>query len=317
MEGNKVGITKKEVAARAVLRDVWQRGHHCVELRQDGRAFIFFCTLCSTRCYSDASLADHLHGNQHGRRLSNSSVSCSQPFATEEGLFKERDQIANASRGKSKNDSSTVSHLNAMEPFPASSVEWIRSGQLFLEEGLSEQQVRQVWCEWHGRNEPPESYHGHTTKKAEELAHALVVFPYSNAIGRQGEWKPGRLIKGGENGCYKEKVRVSEFRRRAAKNCDAPSLTLQDHHGTSVSSWTPPSGEEEGTGSFTLKDLSQRALLKALQRRRLNVLERLCFICHQQMLPGRDVAALLNQRTGQMMCSSRNERGVCVSVLAR
>lgn len=301
MEGLRVAITKKEIAARAVLRDVWQSGHSCVELRQDGRAFIFFCTLCSTRCYSDATLTDHLRGNQHARRLSNASVSSIQPFA-EEGLFMERDQLINASKGKSKNESNTVANVNLMEPFPASSLEWIGSGQVLLEEGLSEQQVQQVFCEWHGRNESG-MRDGRTGKKLEVLAHALVVFPYSDAIGRQGEWKPDCFVKNGEITCYKDKLCFPELRRRVARNCEAPS---QDLHGTS---WKPSIGQEEGTGSFMLKDLSQKALLKALNRRRLNVLERLCFICHQQMLPGRDVAALLNLKTGQMMCSSRNERG--------
>lgn len=312
MDGLAVGVTKKEIAARAVLRDVWQNGHRCVELQQDGRALVFYCALCSTRCYSDATLADHLRGNQHARRLANASVLSFHSFGGEKVSYTEEEQLASARKGKCKNELAALSKSSlvpdSIGPFPTSSLEWIGSGQIFLKEGLSEpsQQVQQVWCQWFGRNgEMDDAYSG----KPEELAHAVVVFPYSDAIGRQGDWKPGCFVKKSE-APYKDKLRFSELRRKTATIGEPISLSSQDLCGKEgLFSWEPTIGEEEGTGSLFLKDLSQKALRKALKRRRLNMLERLCFICHQQMFPGKDVAALLNSKTGQMMCSSRNERG--------
>eukprot|EP00250_Pteridium_aquilinum_P028621 c37497_g1_i1 orf=253-1653(-) len=312
MDRLKVGVTKKEIAARAVLRDAWQNGHRCVELQQDGRAFIFFCTLCSTRCYSDASLGDHLRGNQHARRLTSTLLSSSQSFASEEGLFTDLEKLASASIVKSKSEffapSKTCSEPDSIGLFPPSSLEWIGSGQVFLNEGPSEpsQQVQQVWCQWYGRSGAVERCDPRTGKKPEELPHAVVVFPYSDAIGRQGDWKPSCFVKIGD-APVKEKPRFSEPRRRIVKSCDSSSLSSQGKEDLFF--WEPTIGEEEGKGYLVSKDLTQKALLKALKRRRMNMLERLCFICHQQMLPGKDVAALLNSKTGQMMCSSRNERG--------
>eukprot|EP01018_Ginkgo_biloba_P037324 Gb_02859 [translate_table: standard] len=58
----------KEGAAKVVLRDVWRHGHEIVELTQEGKRVIFFCSLCSTRCYNDGLLSDHLNGNLYARR---------------------------------------------------------------------------------------------------------------------------------------------------------------------------------------------------------------------------------------------------------
>lgn len=61
-------LNVRQEAARATLREVRLHGHIYVELREVGRRTIFFCTLCLTPCYSDASLFDHLRGNLHARR---------------------------------------------------------------------------------------------------------------------------------------------------------------------------------------------------------------------------------------------------------
>ncbi|KAH7332503.1 hypothetical protein KP509_20G091400 [Ceratopteris richardii] len=309
MKGLNFGLTKKEIAARAVLRDAWQGGHHYVELRQDGTTFVFYCTLCSTPCYSDTTLADHLKGNQHTRRLNSTTLPSSQPLGDDGDFFADKDELSNVFKGKSMSDSTTELKLNLADPFPASSIEWIGSSQVFLAEAFSDKQVQQIWCEWYGRNGTLGTREVYNGKKHEEFMHALVIFPYSDAIGRQGEWKPGGILKKGEISSLKENLRNSELKRRTARNSEPQGLSARDPHGKNTFPWEPPFGEEEITSLLSSKGLSQKALLKALKRRRMNILERVCFICHQQMLPGRDVAALLNPTTGQMMCSSRNERG--------
>lgn len=313
MDGTKVGLSNREIAARAVLRDAWQNGHQCVDLRRDGRAIIFFCTLCSTRCYSDATLADHLKGNYHTRRLANASGSSLLLSDSEEGRFDETDQLATGVKEKAKTDLATLSKSSLVPDsagaFPASSLEWIGSGQIFLKEGLSEpsRQVRGVWCQWLGRNGASEMHDAQTGKTTEESTYAVVIFPYSDAIGRRGDWKPGCMAKKGESPSKEQQL---DLWKRGTKNVEPNSpflLNLLTKEGLFSGDTTIV--EEEHTGLLFSKDLSERALRKALKRRRLNLMERLCFICHQQMLPGKDIAALLNLKTGQMMCSSRNERG--------
>ncbi|XP_022738550.1 uncharacterized protein LOC111291171 isoform X2 [Durio zibethinus] len=59
----------KEQLARTTLNNVRSQGHTFIELREDRKRFIFFCTLCLAPCYSDSVLFDHLKGSLHTERL--------------------------------------------------------------------------------------------------------------------------------------------------------------------------------------------------------------------------------------------------------
>ncbi|KAA8526393.1 hypothetical protein F0562_008404 [Nyssa sinensis] len=48
---------------------------------------------------------------------------------------------------------------------------------------------------------------------------------------------------------------------------------------------------------------------RELRRQQRVAAERMCDICQQKMLPGKDVATLLNTKTGRLTCSSRNVNG--------
>ncbi|KAF2283477.1 hypothetical protein GH714_009344 [Hevea brasiliensis] len=69
----------KEQLARTTLHNVRSKGHPYVELREDGKRFIFFCTLCLAPCYSDSVLFDHLKGNLHTERLSAAKLTLLKP----------------------------------------------------------------------------------------------------------------------------------------------------------------------------------------------------------------------------------------------
>uniref|UniRef100_A0A3N7FWN9 C2H2-type domain-containing protein n=1 Tax=Populus trichocarpa TaxID=3694 RepID=A0A3N7FWN9_POPTR len=86
MAGNReVGFPKttasslREQLARTTLSRVRARGHPYLELREDGKRFIFFCTLCLSPCYSDTILLDHLRGNLHTERLSAAKATLLKP----------------------------------------------------------------------------------------------------------------------------------------------------------------------------------------------------------------------------------------------
>ncbi|KAL7142135.1 hypothetical protein ABFS83_08G103100 [Erythranthe nasuta] len=69
----------KEQLVRTTLRNVRSQGHPYVELREDGKKLIFFCTLCLAPCYSDSILFNHLKGNLHTARLATAQVTLLKP----------------------------------------------------------------------------------------------------------------------------------------------------------------------------------------------------------------------------------------------
>ncbi|XVE66205.1 hypothetical protein DITRI_Ditri08aG0061800 [Diplodiscus trichospermus] len=79
----------KEQLARTTLNNVRSQGHTYIELREDGKRFIFFCTLCLAPCYSDSVLLDHLKGNLHTERLAAAKVTLlgTNPWPFNDGVL--------------------------------------------------------------------------------------------------------------------------------------------------------------------------------------------------------------------------------------
>ncbi|CAA0808836.1 Unknown protein [Striga hermonthica] len=79
----------KEQLVRTTLRNVRSQGHPYVDLREDGKKLIFFCTLCLAPCYGESSLFDHLKGNLHSERLASAQVTLmkSNPWPFNDGVF--------------------------------------------------------------------------------------------------------------------------------------------------------------------------------------------------------------------------------------
>ncbi|XP_068645459.1 uncharacterized protein [Aristolochia californica] len=55
--------------------------------------------------------------------------------------------------------------------------------------------------------------------------------------------------------------------------------------------------------------ISSKAVRKALRKQQRIAAERMCDMCQQKMLPGKDVATLFNCKTGNVACRSRNTNG--------
>uniref|UniRef100_A0A803N9A7 Uncharacterized protein n=1 Tax=Chenopodium quinoa TaxID=63459 RepID=A0A803N9A7_CHEQI len=55
--------------------------------------------------------------------------------------------------------------------------------------------------------------------------------------------------------------------------------------------------------------ISNKSLRRQLRKQRRTASEKMCDICQHKMLPGKDVATLLNLTTGRLACSSRNVHG--------
>ncbi|XVE49911.1 hypothetical protein DITRI_Ditri01bG0119800 [Diplodiscus trichospermus] len=79
----------KEQLARTTLNNVRSQGHTYIELREDGKRFVFFCTLCLAPCYSDAVLLDHLKGSLHTERLAAAKVTLlgTNPWPFNDGVL--------------------------------------------------------------------------------------------------------------------------------------------------------------------------------------------------------------------------------------
>lgn len=167
----------------------------------------------------------------------------------------------------------------------------------------------------------------------------MVVFPYSDGIGRGGNWpslsrsgtKGSRVLESinlrrGHNmsrkvpGNYRFKTQVS--REIIASTGTSPStarhkalspltLTIRTNPTKLV---TPEVLESDGdpAKSGVENDGPITTYRRIWKQKQVKNPDRICFICRQKLLPIQDVAALVNVKSGQMICGSRNRRGVRV-----
>lgn len=339
----------REGAARAVLRDAWNHGHETVELRQDGKRVIFFCTLCSTRCYSDGALSDHLNGNLHARRYAaakisilaspawpfNDGVVFSFPSSKQEGMrtFSPPPPVPNnSSSGNNKKNYTDEVQCRERSPVKESELsnprfsckvgtssfplEWIGCGHVFmrvLQFGTGNPAVKAVWCCWLGEKRGRELESQDSNTSLPECEYSIVSFPYSHTLGRGGSY-------GNSWRAASSPMDIDRSSRRRKKKGRPPKINSHPLFEVASAEAAKDGSRnldtqvcEKSLGELAMdvqgKNLSNRALRRALRRQRVEALERLCFICHQQMLPGKDVAALFNRKSGLIVCSSRNKRG--------
>nr|KYP53400.1 hypothetical protein KK1_024781 [Cajanus cajan] len=193
----------KQQAARKILKIVRSQGHPYVELRENGKKFIYFCTLCLAPCYSDDVLFNHLKGNLHKERLSAAKVTLLGP-----------------------------------KPWP------FNDGLVFFDT---------------------------STESDKELG---VADSYQN-----------RLLKVDDN---EGNLAIVKFDEGVQSN--AKPYQFNNH-------------------ILCTRFISSKALRKELRRKQRLAAEKVCNICQQKMLPGKDVAALMNLKTRRVACSSRNRTG--------
>ncbi|MCI09168.1 hypothetical protein A2U01_0030251, partial [Trifolium medium] len=79
----------REKGARIILRHIRAQGHPYIELRENGKKFIYFCVLCLARCYSDSVVFEHLNGKLHRKRLASarSTLMKPNPWPFSDGLI--------------------------------------------------------------------------------------------------------------------------------------------------------------------------------------------------------------------------------------
>ncbi|CAK9151329.1 unnamed protein product [Ilex paraguariensis] len=376
----------REQLARTTLRHVRLQGHIYVELREDGKRFIFFCTLCLAPCYSDSVLFDHLKGNLHTERYAATKATLLKPnpWPFNDGVLffhssSESDQHLSTSESShikpldnkrdDENDLAIVRYVENLNPnidghiSPDGSgcensidslgadvdcdksscdgglngnreshdllipgvlckdeisdlaVRFMGVGQIaarFCEKDGVSNGMRRIWCEWLGKKNS--SYEGALIIPDHDFA--VLTFPYNYDLGRKGLINDVRYLLTSSS--------HSDFEGHGSARKKRKSFSDPEDISESMSNQYDSSGEESqssNTASSKLQLdeyddqlLSSKAILSKTLRRELRrqqrvAAERMCDICQHKMLPGKDVATLLNRKTGKLVCSSRNVNG--------
>ncbi|KAF7805927.1 uncharacterized protein G2W53_038088 [Senna tora] len=339
----------REQLARKILNTVRSQGHPYVELRENGKKFIYFCTLCLAPCYSDTALFDHLKGNLHMERLSTAKVTLLGPNpwpfndgivffdtstnndkdlsnmnAKQKRLLESIDNDSNLAIVKfgenlntnlqlSSTDDTVNEDCNLVIPHAligdkASDLKVREVGlgkiaaRFFQKEG-GLNGIRRIWCEWLGK----EANDHQNVAAVPEHDFAVIIFSYNSDLGRTGLLEETEAENVGASG---------RKRKKSLSDPEDISDSLSNQYESSVED---SSASNSATSRLALgqidnqllrsRFISSKAIRKELRRQQRLAAEKMCDICKQKMLPGKDVATLFNLKTGRLACSSRNGTG--------
>ncbi|XP_044466443.1 uncharacterized protein LOC123196462 [Mangifera indica] len=359
----------RERLARITLHNVREQGHTYVELREDGKRFIFFCTLCLCPCYSDSALFDHLRGSLHTERLSAAKVTLlgpnrwpfndgvlffENPCEKEKQLKHDKllechnndnnlaiveytgNYILNnygcdgvelncgesaigihAQNGDCGNCDKVIPGVYHKSIITDLKVRFIGIGKLsarMLQKGKDSAEISKIWCEWLGKDGPADK----DTDKIPDHDFAIITFAYTYDLGRHGLFDDVKLLL---SSSHSEELESSETTaRKRKKSFSDPEDVSESLSIQSNSSGEVASASSSATSSLLLgryddqlldtRFISSKSIRRELRRQQRVAAERMCDICQQKILLDKDVAALMNTKTGKLVCSSRNMNGL-------
>ncbi|KAJ0113500.1 hypothetical protein Patl1_02232 [Pistacia atlantica] len=360
----------REQLARTTLNNVRAQGHTYVELREDGKRLIFFCTLCLSPCYSDSVLFDHLRGNLHTERLSAAKVTLlgPNPWPFNDGVlffdnsYEKEKQLKNerllechnndnnlaiieytgncklnnyvcdglemghgertigihAKNGDCGNCDKVIPGVFHKNRITDLKVRFIGVGQIaamMLQKDKGSTEISKIWCEWLGKEGPIDE----DTDKIPDHDFAVITFAYTYDLGRQGLFDDVKLLLSSSHAEELESSETTTARKRKKSFSDpedvSESLSIQSN-----SSGEFASASSSATSSLLLdryddqlldtRFISSKSIRRELRRQQRIAAERMCDICQQKILLDKDVAALMNTKTGKLACSSRNMNGI-------
>ncbi|KAL5581795.1 hypothetical protein UlMin_014237 [Ulmus minor] len=377
----------KEQAKRRILHNVRSQGHTYIELREDGKKLIFFCTLCLAPCYGDSVLFDHLKGNLHNERLSAAKVTLlgPNPWPFNDGVVffnnstedDEQMVIENGDQSKlldyrhgsynlaivkyggnpdtfvnrhlevdelghreedlesagSDSDVNLASPSEAQAGTGGNSVVFIPgvrvrgemtevegrevgfgliSARFCENDGLSSG-ISRIWCEWLGKN----AFENEELLKVPEHDFAVVTFSYNFNLGRIGFLDDVKQLLGSTPSPTHETQNEKDDSRKRRKSFSDPgdiSENSNNHYDScgedsSTSALSTLMSQQYDDQLLHTRFISNKAIRRELRRKQRIAAERMCDICQHKMLPGKDVATLMNVKTGRLACSSRNMNG--------
>lgn len=362
------GGNLKEQLVRRTLQNVRSQGHIYVELREDGKRLVFFCTLCHSPCYSDSVLFNHLKGNLHTEMLAAAKATLLKPnpWPFNDGVLffndPEQDKHSpNVNVGKSRlvdtclEDESSLAIVECDDNLRHNGDTYVTEyeyclldseltgngeseylvipGVLCKDElsdlevkhigigkiaarisvrGIDSKKIRRIWCEWLAKKDSDDM----DTSVVPDHDFAVVTFPYNYNLGRKPLLDDRFLLPSSP---YSESEETSGTRKRKRKSFSDP-----EDFSESLSNHCDSSGEEsQSTNNSNMKlilgtcddqlvssrIISSKTMRRELRKQQRVASERMCDICQQKMLPGKDVATLLSWKSGKLMCSSRNMTG--------
>ncbi|TVU32149.1 hypothetical protein EJB05_23868, partial [Eragrostis curvula] len=337
----------REIAAKATLREVRQNGHTYVELRRAGKRVIFFCTICLTECFSDNVLFDHLKGNLHARRYAEAKVTLfgPMPWPFNDGVLffnnsREKDPLLLESSLQSTrelalvplpesegNDTEVTSKLkngsssrNADGPLvipgvllqdvvtnlPVHLLGYGNIAYRICEASQSSRKISKIWCAWVGQEESDR------LNTYEQSDFAIVNFSYTYDLGRKLSSDDQDLpISSGsffviDDAGHRGKRRKKSFSDQEASSEESNGQNSSAHGNSQAIVTGSPTGT---SANLQVSLVSSKSVRRELRKQKRIAAEKVCDICGRPMLPGKDVATLLNRNTGNLACSSRNSSG--------
>ncbi|KAL6883524.1 hypothetical protein ACP4OV_010938 [Aristida adscensionis] len=166
--------------------------------------------------------------------------------------------------------------------------------------------VSKIWCAWVGQEGSD------SCTIYEQSGFAIVNFSYAYDLGRKLSSDDQDLpISAGSFFVIDDAGHRGKRRKKSFSDQEASS---EESNGQSSSH--PGNSQAIVTGSPTVPPrdlqvglLSSKSLRRELRKQKRIAAEKVCDICGRPMLPGKDVATLLNCKTGNLACSSRNLSG--------
>lgn len=373
----------KEQLLRTTLRNVRAQGHPYVELREDGKKLIFFCTMCLSPCYGESSLYDHLKGNLHTERLATAQITLLKPnpWPFNDGVFffhgdleekskslpapecgqdklldihhdggdslamvKYKSNVGPASSTHSSHESEdsaecdenpsnsnldgdgsdqllvipAVLQKDEVSDLVVRHIGVGKIGARFSEKDGVSSEIRRIWCEWLGNVDITSE----DIPETPEHDFAIVTFSYNYNLGRKGLLDGFRFLLPSSPHSEAEDSGSSRGKKRKSfsdpEDTSEASRNQDDSSGEESQSSNNPKSKALLSGNddqlVQSRIVSSKTMRKLLRNQHRIASERTCDLCQQKMLPNKDVASLLNRKTGKLVCSSRNFTGVRYSL---
>ncbi|KAL5730288.1 hypothetical protein ACHQM5_003128 [Ranunculus cassubicifolius] len=342
-------ITPKSVKQESANITVWKvrrEGHIYVEIRQDRGRLVFFCVLCLAPCYGETPLLEHLSGRAHREKYAYAEVTllAPNPWPFNDGVFffnnpSEQDLASlNNNKGRllitdGSNDDVNVDQMlngNGDLVIPGVNNELVIPGVLRGDELSSlevkligfgkigartyenvqgRQEINRIWCAWLGKKSSEEE---DMDMLLPQHDFGVITFSYNYNLGRIPVWRDFDQIVASDTCLEIENGHGKSKRIKLMSGHEDKSQALSEQCNSSVEdNQISGSDDLEVVSADKLQNSKSRKKRYRRQMRQEQCLasERVCDLCNIRLLPGKDVACLINMKTGRLACSSRNTTG--------